>query len=76
MLSNGVILLHDNAPDTSQSSKDDTVAVFATLQGVGNAGISTVQSRIFSMCFLVFGSIKRAIRGHRFTTEDEVCDWV
>ncbi|GFU53393.1 mariner Mos1 transposase [Trichonephila clavipes] len=26
--------------------------------------------------FHVFGHLKRAIRGHRFTTDDEVCDWV
>ncbi|GFQ78682.1 mariner Mos1 transposase [Trichonephila clavata] len=26
--------------------------------------------------FHVFGPLKRAIRRHRYTTDDEVCDWV
>ncbi|GFT93066.1 histone-lysine N-methyltransferase SETMAR [Trichonephila clavipes] len=50
MLSNGVILLQDNA-----------------LSHKANALKTTLQQ---------FRPLKLAIRGHRFTTGDEVCDWV
>ncbi|GBM24492.1 Histone-lysine N-methyltransferase SETMAR [Araneus ventricosus] len=72
MLSNSVILLHDNArPHTAN-------AVKMTLQQFRWETLEhpPYSPELSSCDFHVFGPLKQAIRGHRFTTDDEVCDWV
>ncbi|GFX38598.1 mariner Mos1 transposase [Trichonephila clavipes] len=72
MLSNGVILLHDNArPHTAN-------AVKTTLQQLRWEILEhpSYSPNISPCDFHAFGPLKRAIRGHRFTTDDDVCNWV
>ncbi|GBM35560.1 Histone-lysine N-methyltransferase SETMAR [Araneus ventricosus] len=72
MLSNGVILLHDNARPHTANAVKTTLQQFRweTLE-------HPPYSPDLSPCdFHVFGALKQAIRGHRFTTDDEVCGWV
>ncbi|GFY47175.1 mariner Mos1 transposase [Trichonephila inaurata madagascariensis] len=73
MLSNGDILLLDKALSHMANAVKTTLQQFRweTLE-------HPPYSKDLSQCgFLVFGrSLKRVIRGHRFTTNDEVCDWV
>ncbi|GBO11357.1 Mariner Mos1 transposase [Araneus ventricosus] len=69
---NGVIILHDNArPHTAN-------AVKTTLQQFRWETLEHLPySPDLSPCdFHVCGPLKQAILGHRFTTDDEVCDWV
>ncbi|GBM61069.1 Mariner Mos1 transposase [Araneus ventricosus] len=71
-LSNGVILLHDNARPHTANAVKTTLQQFRweTLE-------HPPYSPDLSPCdFHIFGPLKQAIRGHRFTTDDEVCDWV
>ncbi|GBN85421.1 Mariner Mos1 transposase [Araneus ventricosus] len=72
MLSNSVILLHDNArPHTANAGK-------TSLQQFQRETLEhPPYSPDLSPCdFHVFGPLKQAIRRHRFPTDDEVCVWV
>ncbi|PNF29904.1 hypothetical protein B7P43_G07269, partial [Cryptotermes secundus] len=72
MLSNGIVLLHDNARSHTANS------VRNTLQ---RSGWEVLQhppySPDLSPCdFHIFEDLKRGIRGHRFASDEDVCNWV
>ncbi|PNF14668.1 hypothetical protein B7P43_G11440 [Cryptotermes secundus] len=65
MLSNGIILLHDNArPNTANCEQ------YATDIWLGGASTSPQQPRS------LFGGLKRDIRGHLFASDEDVCGCV
>ncbi|PNF40213.1 hypothetical protein B7P43_G08284 [Cryptotermes secundus] len=72
MLSNGIIIPHDNArPHTANSVRN-------TLQRFGWEVLQhPPYSPDLSPCdFHFFGDLKGDIRGHRFASDEDVCGWV
>ncbi|GFU73581.1 mariner Mos1 transposase [Trichonephila clavipes] len=71
MLSNGVILLHDNAHPHMANTAKTTLQQFRweTLEH------PSYSSDLSPKDFHVFRLLKRAIRENRFAMKDEVCDW-
>ena len=72
MLSDGILLLHDNARPHTANLVRDKLQIF---------GWETLQhppySPDISPCdFHIFGNLKRDIRGHRFHLDEEVQEWV
>lgn len=72
MLPNGVIHLHESVRPLTANAVKTTLQQFGweTLQHL------TYSLDLSSYDFHVFGPLKQAIRGHRYTTDNEVCDWV
>ncbi|GFX65571.1 mariner Mos1 transposase [Trichonephila clavipes] len=71
MLSNGVIRLHDNAHPYTVNTMNTPLQRFRW-EKLEHPSYSLDLS---PYDFHVFGSLKRAIRGQRFITGDEVCVW-
>ena len=72
MLSDGIIILHDNArPQTANLVRDK-------LQRFGwETFQNPVYSRDLSLCdFHIFGDLNKDIRGRRFHSDEEVQEWV
>ena len=72
MLSNDIILLHDNARSHTANS------VRNNLQRIGWEVLQLPPfSPDLSPCnFHIFGDRKRHIHGHRFASDEDVCGWV
>jgi transposase len=72
MISNGIVLLHDNArPHTANSVKN------MLQRFIWEVLHHPPYSPDFSSCdFHIIGDLKRDIRGHQFASDEDVCDWV
>ena len=72
MLSDGIILLHDNArPHTANLVRDKLQRFdWETLQH------PPYRPNLSPCDFHIFCDLKKGIRGHRFHSDEEVQDWV